>query len=134
MMKLIVIVLASILLLFRHSFCQELYPKREFRGAWVATVGNIDWPSDRNATPGKQISELVTNFEKLKEAGINAILFQIRTECDALYESELEPWSFWLTAEQGKKPKPFFDPLELQSLKLMQGGWNSMLGSILTVR
>lgn len=111
-MKSFIFALASIFILFQQSFCQELYPKREFRGAWVATVGNIDWPSDRNATPGKQISELVTNFEKLKEAGINAILFQIRTECDALYESELEPWSFWLTAEQGKKPKPFFDPLE----------------------
>jgi len=95
-----------------HSFikAQVDYPKRELRGAWIATVANIDWPS-RYATSGEQIKELVDMMDKLKAAGINAVYFQIRTECDALYESSIEPWSYWLTGEQGKGPDPFFDPL-----------------------
>ncbi len=87
-------------------------PKREFRGAWIATVKNIDWPSSNNQSSGEQIRELVNILDKLSEAGINAVFFQIRTECDALYNSKLEPWSYWLTGEQGKSPQPYFDPLE----------------------
>jgi uncharacterized lipoprotein YddW (UPF0748 family) len=91
---------------------QEIYPKREFRSAWVATVANIDWPSSRHLTSGQQIAELVDMFDKLKDAGINSIIFQVRTECDALYESPFEPWAYWLTGDQGKAPSPYFDPLE----------------------
>lgn len=87
------------------------YPKREMRGAWVATVENIDWPSSPTETSGEQISELVELFDKLKSAGINTIFFQVRTECDALYKSSYEPWSYWLTGKQGKAPDPFYDPL-----------------------
>lgn len=91
---------------------QTMPLKREFRGAWVATVANIDWPSSRYASPGEQIAELVTIMDKLKESGMNAVFFQIRTECDALYNSSHEPWSYWLTGEQGKAPEPYYDPLE----------------------
>lgn len=91
---------------------QQIYPKREFRGAWVATVANIDWPSSRNASSGEQIAELVSIFDKLQQAGINAVMFQIRTECDAFYDSPFEPWSYWLTGKQGKAPSPYYDPLE----------------------
>jgi len=94
------------------SFGQNLYPKREVRGAWVATVANIDWPSTNKISSGEQIKELVEMFDSLKAAGINTILFQVRTECDALYDSPYEPWSYWLTGEQGKAPEPYFDPLE----------------------
>ncbi len=87
------------------------YPKREMRGVWVASVGNIDWPTSPTETSGEQISELVQLFDKLKEAGINTIFFQVRTECDALYKSSYEPWSYWLTGEQGRAPDPFYDPL-----------------------
>ncbi|GAB4131053.1 MAG: glycoside hydrolase family 10 protein [Ignavibacteriales bacterium] len=87
-------------------------PKREFRGAWVATVANIDWPSKNNLSTDEQIREMYLMFKKLKDAGLNAVLFQVRTECDALYKSELEPWSFHLTGMQGKAPEPFYDPLE----------------------
>lgn len=93
-------------------FSQSNPPKYEFRGAWVATVANIDWPTDRNLSSGQQITELVQMFDKLKSAGINAVLFQIRTECDALYQSNYEPWSVYLTGRQGKAPDPFFDPLQ----------------------
>ena len=87
------------------------YPKREMRGAWVATIKNIDWPSSPSETSGEQISELVEIFDKLKSAGINCVFFQVRTECDALYKSSYEPWSYWLTGQQGKPPDPFYDPL-----------------------
>jgi uncharacterized lipoprotein YddW (UPF0748 family) len=87
-------------------------PKREFRGAWIATVVNLDWPNSRIDSPANQRQQLVTMLDKLHEAGINAVMFQIRTECDALYDSPYEPWSYWLTGEQGKAPDPFYDPLE----------------------
>ncbi len=102
-----------IVIIFSASIiCQTIYPKRELRGAWIATVANIDWPSSKNSTSGEKIKELVEIFERLSGSGINAVFFQIRTECDALYESNLEPWSYWLTGEQGKEPDPFFDPLK----------------------
>jgi uncharacterized lipoprotein YddW (UPF0748 family) len=100
-----------ILLLSLNLFSQE-FPKREFRAAWIATVANIDWPTSKQATTEEKISELIFIFDKLKEAGLNSVLFQVRTECDALYKSSIEPWSYWLTGEQGKEPEPFFDPLE----------------------
>ncbi|MGE5679412.1 MAG: glycoside hydrolase family 10 protein [Bacillota bacterium] len=110
-------VFIAVLLITVCTFAQDadesnIPIKREFRGAWVATVANIDWPMDRNATPGAQIADLVSTMDKLKAAGINAVIFQVRTECDALYKSSIEPWSYWLTGHQGQAPEPFFDPLE----------------------
>lgn len=101
--------LILILIMFSVSYAQ---PKREFRGAWVATVANIDWPSRNNLSTEEQIREMYVMFEKLHQTGINAVFFQIRTECDALYKSNFEPWSFHLTGKQGKSPEPFYDPLE----------------------
>ena len=92
---------------------QSFKLKRDFRGAYVATVSNIDWPSEKNLSSEEQKRELINIFNKLKAAGINAVIFQIRTECDALYNSSIEPWSYWLTGNQGKAPEPFYDPLEL---------------------
>jgi uncharacterized lipoprotein YddW (UPF0748 family) len=90
---------------------QSIRLKREVRGVCIATVGNIDWPSSNKLTSGEQITELEKIFDKLQKAGINIVFFQIRTECDALYESSYEPWSYWLTRKQGTAPDPFFDPL-----------------------
>ncbi len=87
-------------------------PKREFRGAWIATVTNLDWPSQRGLPAYQQKNELVTLLDKLKNAGINAVIFQIRPECDAFYQSTLEPWSYWLTGKQGQPPSPYYDPLQ----------------------
>ncbi|HEV2296821.1 MAG TPA: family 10 glycosylhydrolase [Tepidisphaeraceae bacterium] len=84
--------------------------QREFRAAWVATVGNIDWPSKRGLSAEEQQREAITMLDKAKEAGLNAIVFQIRTSADALYKSDLEPWSEFLTGEQGKDPG--YDPLQ----------------------
>jgi len=85
--------------------------KRELRGAWIATVKNIDWPSSPESDISVQKAELISILVKLHEVGINTIFFQVRTECDALYESQIEPWSYWLTGKQGMPPKTLFDPL-----------------------
>ena len=87
-------------------------PKREFRGAWIATVVNLDWPSSPLLTPEAQRAELLRIFDELQAAGVNAALFQVRSEADAIYLSALEPWSYWLTGAQGQPPVPFYDPLE----------------------
>jgi uncharacterized lipoprotein YddW (UPF0748 family) len=85
-------------------------PAREFRGAWVATVHNIDWPSQKTLSATAQKQELVELLDSAASVGINAIIFQVRTECDALYNSKLEPWSYWLTGKQGTSPG--YDPLQ----------------------
>lgn len=85
---------------------------REFRGAWVATVDNIDWPSKKNLSADQQKGELVRILDTAERIGLNAIVFQVRPSCDALYESKIEPWSEFLTGQQGKPPNPKWDPLE----------------------
>lgn len=89
---------------------QEL-PKYEMRGAWIATVFNLDWPRSAAFPPADQQTQLVELLDALQAAGINAVFFQIRTHGEALYESNLEPWSQFLTGTQGKAPEPFYDPL-----------------------
>ncbi|MDO5664754.1 MAG: family 10 glycosylhydrolase [Bacteroidia bacterium] len=84
-------------------------PKREFRGVWVQTVGQSRYQQMNSAAMKHYLSEMVRKFD---EAGINALIFQIRPEADAFYKSNLEPWSRFLTGAQGKAPDdPNFDPL-----------------------
>ncbi len=83
----------------------------EFRGVWVATVGNIDWPSKPGLSADVQKKELVALFDRCEKLHLNAVIFQVRPMCDALYESTLEPWSSFLTGTQGKSPG--YDPLKL---------------------
>ncbi|MBO9999807.1 MAG: family 10 glycosylhydrolase [Cyanobacteria bacterium SID2] len=85
---------------------------REFRGLWVASVWNINWPSRRDLSVDRQKSELLAILDRASQLNFNAIVLQVRPEGDALYASDLEPWSFWLTGEQGKAPSPYYDPLE----------------------
>ena len=87
-------------------------PKYEFRGAWIATVRHLDWP-DPATNSAEQIALLKQMLDGLQVAGINAVFFQIRSESDAMYESSIEPWSYWLTGEQGRGPEPYYDPLSL---------------------
>src|SRR5258708_36017625 len=86
---------------------------REFRAAWVATVDNIDWPSRPGLPAGQQQREIIAILEKAKSLNLNAIILQVRTSCDALYASPLEPWSYYLTGAQGAPPEPFYDPLKV---------------------
>ena len=85
---------------------------REFRAAWVATVDNIDWPSRRDLTVAQQKEELRAIMDRAAEIGLNAVIFQVRPMADALYASDLEPWSEYLTGRQGRAPAPLWDPLQ----------------------
>lgn len=85
-------------------------PEREFRAVWIATVDNIDFPTRKNLTIEEQKAEIVQSLELAKSLKLNAVVFQVRPMCDALYASSIEPWSEFLTGEMGK-PQPF-DPLK----------------------
>ena len=82
--------------------------KREFRGAWIQCV-NGQFKGIGTETMQRT---LTYQLDELQKDGCNAIIFQVRPECDALYESEIEPWSYYLTGQQGDKPYPYWDPLQ----------------------
>jgi len=86
-------------------------PNREFRAMWIATVGNSCWPSKPGLTTAQQKAELIALLDRAASLKMNAVIFQIRPACDALYQSDLEPWSEYLTGVQGKMPQPIYDPL-----------------------
>ncbi len=90
----------------------QIAPKREFRGVWVATVQNIDWPSKRGLASDMQQQELLNILNEHQKSGINAIMLQIRPSADALYAKSREPWSMFLSGKQGLVPQPFYDPLK----------------------
>lgn len=85
---------------------------REFRAAWIATVANINWPSKPGLPVDVQKAEAIKLLDFLKENNFNAAIFQVRPQADALYKSDLEPWSYYLSGTQGKAPDPYYDPLE----------------------
>lgn len=85
---------------------------REFRGVWVATVANIDWPSRKGLSTQQQQAELRAILDKVVALNLNAVVLQVRPMTDALYASPLEPWSEYLTGKLGQAPEPFYDPLE----------------------
>ena len=95
---------------------------REFRAAWVATVGNIDWPSRRGLSTAQQQAEMRALLDSAAATGLNAIIFQVRTGADALYDSAFEPWSEYLTGTQGQPPEPYYDPLALWISEAHQRG------------
>ena len=106
--KIIICTLFSVLCLFSAS------AEISFRGAWIATVANIDWPSkEAVGNTEKQQSEMTWLLDSLSNIGINAVIFQVRPTADALYQSELEPLSHWFTGKQGAwgEQTPW-DPLE----------------------
>ena len=86
-------------------------PQREFRAAWVATVGNSSWPSKPGLTTAQQKAELLAILDRAQQLKLNAIIFQVRPACDALYQSSIEPWSEYLTGTMGRAPWPYYDPL-----------------------
>ena len=106
-MKKQILICVLLILIFSPK---ALTQKQELRGAWIATVINLDWPT-KGATPEKQQQELSYILDRLQISGINTVFFQIRCEADAFYESEYEPWSFYLTGKQGQTPDPFWDPV-----------------------
>lgn len=84
---------------------------REFRGVWIATVANIDWPISPNDTYSKQKKDFIELLDYYKDLNFNAVIVQVRTAGDAFYPSNLAPWSAYLTGKQGKAPDTNENPL-----------------------
>ncbi|RZK57167.1 MAG: hypothetical protein EOO91_10665 [Pedobacter sp.] len=78
----------------------------------IASVANINWPSKPGLSTAEQQKEAIVLLDLLQSLNFNAAILQIRPQADALYKSDLEPWSYFLTGEQGKAPNPYYDPLE----------------------
>ncbi|MCX6151776.1 MAG: family 10 glycosylhydrolase [Ignavibacteriales bacterium] len=99
-----------------NLFSQSPLRKSEMRGVWVASLG-IDWPKTQGTSSSAiqaQKNELVALFNSHKSYGMNAIFFHVRPMCDAVYNSKIEPWSAYLTGDQGVAPSdPNYDPLKL---------------------
>jgi uncharacterized lipoprotein YddW (UPF0748 family) len=99
-------------LLFTFYFSDSVsQPVSEFRGVWVATVDNIDWPRPQQFNVDSQKLEYINQLEMHKRNGMNAMIVQVRPATDAFYPSSYEPWSQWLTGKQGRPPYPYYDPL-----------------------
>ncbi len=86
-------------------------PTHEFRGVWIATVANTDWPSRAGLSTAAQKAELRAILDRAVQLKLNAVIFQVRPQCDALYASAIEPWSEYLTGTMGRAPEPYYDPL-----------------------
>jgi uncharacterized lipoprotein YddW (UPF0748 family) len=106
------LLLLSVLLVCCAGRSLAQAPKREFRAAWVATIGNIDWPLKQGLPPEEQRESYIRRLDQMKRFGANAIIMQIRPAADAFYPSTIEPWSRYLTGKQGVPPEPFYDPLQ----------------------
>ncbi len=90
-------------------------PKREMRAVWIATIYRIDYPSAAgtdNTAAETQRRELDLMLDRLKKSGFNAVAFQVRSMCDAMYRSSFEPWSASLTGSRGAAPADGWDPLQ----------------------
>lgn len=106
-MKRIYTILLTFLLLWPCVTAQNLLPKREFRGAWIQIINGQFEGMSRD----QMQANLTHQLNVLQQCGINAIMFQVRGEADAMYPSPYEPWSRFLTGRQGTAPNPYWDPL-----------------------
>ncbi|MDQ2179219.1 glycoside hydrolase family 10 protein [Marinifilum sp. D714] len=107
-----VITIALLVSISLGVFAKKKSPTREMRAVWIATVDNIDWPSKPGLSVEEQKKELIAHLDQHKKNGMNTVIFQVRPATDAFYNSPYEPWSQWLTGEQGKAPEPTYDPLQ----------------------
>jgi uncharacterized lipoprotein YddW (UPF0748 family) len=104
------ILFTSFFILFT-SYLIRSQPKYEFRGVWIATVDNIDWPV-KGMSVDSQKAEYIRQLNMHQRNGMNAVIVQVRPAADAFYPSPYEPWSQWLTGIQGRPPSPWYDPLQ----------------------
>jgi uncharacterized lipoprotein YddW (UPF0748 family) len=108
----LIAIVCPVALLAGNVFSQNLpSPKREFRGAWIATVANIDFPPTDKTSQEGFMNEWTKMLDMYRDAGFNAVLTQVRPAGDAFYRSKIAPWSKYLTGTQGVEPKFDFDPL-----------------------
>ena len=105
-----IITLRALVMLLTCHLSLTAFPqmKREFRGAWIQCVNG----QFQGMGTEKMQQTLSYQLDELQKDGANVIIFQVRTECDALYESKIEPWSRFLTGKQGQAPSPYWDPLK----------------------
>jgi uncharacterized lipoprotein YddW (UPF0748 family) len=104
---------ALAILFFLSAYaCIGQSPVYEFRGVWIASVDNIDWPQPKQYNVDSQKTEFIRQLDMHKANGMNAVVVQVRPATDAFYPSPFEPWSQWLTGKQGKPPVPYYDPLQ----------------------
>lgn len=82
---------------------------KEFRGVWMQTVFQDRY---QKMTVEQSKTYLRDMVQMLSKTGFNALLFQVRSEGDAFYKSEMEPWSRFLTGVRGRAPQPEWDPME----------------------
>ncbi|NEO26593.1 MAG: family 10 glycosylhydrolase, partial [Kamptonema sp. SIO4C4] len=86
--------------------------RREFRGVWLTSVWNVNFPSQKGLDRDAQQQELRKMLDLAQALNLNAVIWQVRPQGDTLYASAREPWSSWLMGRQGKPPTPYYDPLE----------------------
>ncbi|GAB3818118.1 family 10 glycosylhydrolase [Pontibacter rugosus] len=111
-----------LLLLNFAVLAQTPSPKREFRAVWIASVANIDWPAQKGLSTEAQQKAFTAILDDHQKNGMNAVIVQIRPAADALYRSQLEPWSEWLTGKQGKELSSPYDPLDFMLTQSHQHG------------
>ncbi|MEO5942418.1 MAG: family 10 glycosylhydrolase [Ferruginibacter sp.] len=110
-MKNIIAALSGIFFFLYNCQAQQAV-KPEFRGVWIATVNNIDWPDQPTISADIQRAQFIKLLDMHKRNGMNVMIVQIRPSADAFYPSPYEPWSQWLTGRQGLPPYPYYDPLQ----------------------
>jgi uncharacterized lipoprotein YddW (UPF0748 family) len=122
MKKLLLAVAAGMLAAsLAHADVTTVSPKRELRGVWISTHLSLDWPN-RTQTPDQQRAALTAILDHNVATGMNAAFLQVRSQSDALYPSELEPWSYYLTNNQGSAPAPAWDPLQFAIIEARKRG------------
>lgn len=99
-------------LIFLFSCATVKAPKKEFRGVWIATVANIDWPKHPNDDVSKKKRDFIEILDFYQNMNFNAAIVQVRTAGDALYPTDLAPWSRYLSGEEGTAPQGFDEPLK----------------------
>lgn len=110
-MKRIKIAACAVFLVAHVIATAQTPQKRELRAAWIATVMNIDWPSQKGLSVQQQQEEFVTLLDTLKRRGMNAVIVQVRPVADTFYPSSYEPWSEYLSGVQGEYAQPYYNPL-----------------------
>jgi uncharacterized lipoprotein YddW (UPF0748 family) len=113
--KSIIVLLSLFILSAAKVLAQEknkVSPKNEFRAIWIATVANIDWPTSNTDSVKKQQKDFIAILDTYKKLNYNVVIVQIRSAGDAMYPTNLAPWSKYLTGKQGLAPFPFYDPLD----------------------
>lgn len=110
-MRLTVFIILLSLFCSTAARAQARFSKRELRAAWIATVSNIDWPSKPGLPAAEQQRQFTARLDQLQGLGINTVIVQIRPTADAFYQSDIEPWSRFLTGKAGAPPNPYYDPL-----------------------